>query len=130
MIVLIISILLVSLALGINTIARKNLGLNKAISDIRINRRYWVAETKWIDKLTGQENCIITKNDLFDGIISIFNGEHTIYHTKQPFHDPRKFKSFHFNARTRFFYQLMFRMFRNKQSLRKVILINRAFSKS
>jgi hypothetical protein len=87
----------------------KRSGIKYSVFYVKCDDMSWIAETAWINKMTGEVQKIITTSNWQDGVISVLNNEETIYHTKQPFSDRINLQRFHRNARNRFFNQIKLR---------------------
>ena len=106
LLLLLLLVLLFAAVYSVNEFVNRKMGIKEALFYFKCDGESWIAETAWIDNVTGQVNKIVTTSNWQDGVVSALNGHEKIYHTKQPYADRRGLQRFHFNARNRFFMQM------------------------
>jgi hypothetical protein len=104
MMALLISLLLIAAsACWLNTYISYKAGIKDALFYYRCEQNMWIAETAWLDGLTGRVCKIITTSHWQDGVVSVLSDGEKIYHTKQPCHTREGLHRYHRIARRQFF---------------------------
>ncbi len=111
MIFLLLVMLLAAALFLLNVYACKKTGIKDALFYYKCEGNAWIAETAWLDRISGQVHKIVTTSNWQDGVISVFTGGETIYHTKQPCEQRLGLQRYHRIARNRFFNHIKWKAF-------------------
>src|SRR5688500_769382 len=93
--------LLTAAFLLLNTYTAKRSGISNALFYFKCKDNSWIAETAWLNPVSGEVCKIITTCHWQDGITSVLSDGEIVYHTKQPSNTRPALLRYHRIARNR-----------------------------